>query len=327
VLEGQPGNAESALDKLYLDVMKSREIIGCTLDEISYVVGSILAAKTPLTRVGLDSLLGLRRNAIQTAQDGAQIRLTTSASLINALGPILLISDDKIRFLHASIIDFFTNCDRCTDRFFIDRSKYNRELAVRCFKTMKTLRRDICVINDPTKLNSEIADINERLNKYLAEHLRYACVHWSQHLEDVADEHSNVYRLAKGFFFSHLLHWIEVMSLLNATFSIFVSLNQTKSWLQVCSAILQNLVSKFYSRLSQKHTSCEDDTYRLINDAFNLMQRFRVPIQQSAAHVYVSALPFMSPHTILFNTYFPKLKNIPKLIYGGTTSASSVVLR
>jgi hypothetical protein len=96
VLDGQPGNAEKALDKLYLDVMKSREIIGCTPDEINYMVGSILAAKTPLTRVGLDSLLGLCRNTIQMLQDGAQIRLTTSASLINALCPILLVGDDKI---------------------------------------------------------------------------------------------------------------------------------------------------------------------------------------------------------------------------------------
>ena len=326
VLDGQPGNAENALDKLYLGVMESREIIGCTPDEIKYVVGSILAAKIPLTRVGLDAFLGLRRNAIKILQDGAQIRLTTSASLINALSPILLVSNNKIQFLHPSIIDFFTNRDRCTDRFFIDRSKYNRELTVCCFGTMNTLRRDICAINDPTKFNSEIADIDARLNKCLAEHLRYACVHWGQHLEDVADEHGNVYRLAKEFFFSHLLHWIEVMSLLNATFRIFVSLNQTKYWLQVRSAVLQNLVSVFYSLLSQKHTSCEDDTHQLINDALNLVQRFRVPIQQSAAHVYVSAIPFMSPHSILFRIYSPKLENIPRLI-SGAKSASSVVLR
>jgi hypothetical protein len=191
---------------------------------------------------------------------------------------------------------------------------------------MNTLHCDVCVIDDPTKFNSEIVDIDERLNKYLGEHLWYACVHWGQHLEDVVDQCGNVYRLAKGFFFSHLLHWIEVMSLLNETFHIFVSLNQTKSCLQVRS-VLQNLASMFYSLLSQKHTSCKDDIYWLINDAFNLMQRFRKPIEQSADHVYVSAIPFISPHSILFNTYAPNLENIPRPIYGDATSVSWVVLQ
>ena len=82
---------------------------------------------------------------------------------------------------------------------------------------MDSLHRDICRINNPTKLNSEILDLSERLGSCVGEHLQYACVYWSQHLMDVVSGHNEVYRLAKSFLFSHLLHWIEVVSLVNDT--------------------------------------------------------------------------------------------------------------
>jgi WD40 repeat protein len=51
------------------------------------------------------------------------------------------------------------------------------------------------------------------------------------------------------------------------------------------------------------------------------MQRFHKPIQRSAAHIYVSAIPLAPSSGILFNIYAPKLKNIPKLVSGDATSA------
>jgi len=52
------------------------------------------------------------------------------------------------------------------------------------------------------------------------------------------------------------------------------------------------------------------------------MQKFHEPIEQSAAHVYVSAIPLTSPNSILFKNYAPTLADIPKPIYkGGVNSA------
>jgi len=96
VLNDQPSKVERALDKLYLDVLKRREITDCMANEIKYILVSMLVAKIPLTGVGLDLLLGLSMNNKQTLQDGAQIQLSTCLSLINALSPILLISGNKI---------------------------------------------------------------------------------------------------------------------------------------------------------------------------------------------------------------------------------------
>jgi len=239
VLGGQTSGVErgpeAALDDLYRGILERTDALHNSTDATKYVVGSILVAKTPLTRMGIDSLLGLGKNVVRSLGDGSQIRLTSSAPLIKALGSILRV-DDKgvIRVLHASIIDFFTNPNRCTDeRFFIDKSKYNREIAIRCFQTMDGLKRDICAINDPTKFNSEIPDLDERLNKYLTEHLRYACGFWNRHLEDVADDDVEAFDQAKEFLLTHLLHWIEVMSLLNDINGVLMTLRVLKPWFQV----------------------------------------------------------------------------------------------
>jgi WD40 repeat protein len=49
------------------------------------------------------------------------------------------------------------------------------------------------------------------------------------------------------------------------------------------------------------------------------MQRFQEPIQWSAAHVYVSAIPLTPSSSIIFKVYAPHLKRIPKLVSGNAT--------
>ena len=60
----------------------------------------------------------------------------------------------------------------------------------------------------------------------------------------------------------------------------------------------------------------------ILDDALHLMQKFYEPIQQGAAHIYVSAIPFTPSTSILFQIYAPKLQNIPKLISGSTISTA-----
>ena len=110
-----------------------------------------------------------------------------------------------------------------------------------CFNTMNMLHRDICGIKDPTKFNSEILDLDIRLHEHLQEHLRYACIHWNQHLEPIPVEHSDVKECAKEFFRTHLLHWIEVMSLLDHANHVQLALSKTKLWFQVHLLCLHQL--------------------------------------------------------------------------------------
>jgi hypothetical protein len=207
VLNGETVNAdgegpEAILDDLYLGILQRVSALKHSNNATAYVVGSILVAKYPLTSKTLVSLLGLGKNTLQhpiKLRDGSQIRLTSSASLIGALASILLYDANGVRFLHASIGDFFTRSSRRTDKcFFIDTDKYNCELTIRCFNTVDALKRDICAINDPTKLNPEVLDLNTRLQEYLPEHVRYACRSWYRHLANVTDDDMETYDQAKA---------------------------------------------------------------------------------------------------------------------------------
>ena len=53
------------------------------------------------------------------------------------------------------------------------------------------------------------------------------------------------------------------------------------------------------------------------------MQQFHEPIRQSAAHLYISAIPLMLPSSVLFKTYAHTLQDIPKLISGAVTSSAA----
>ena len=75
--------------------------------------------------------------------------------------------------------------------------------------------------------------------------------------------------------------------------------------------------------IAQIHTPCETDLLQVTDEAVHFMRRFGQAIQQSAAHVYVSAIPLTPPSSILFKTYARTLQNIPKLIYGNETSTLS----
>ena len=141
---------EAILDDLYLGILQRVSALKHSINTTTYVVGSILVAKYPLTCKTLDPLPGLGKNTLQypiKLRDGSQIRLTSSVSLIGALTSILLDDENGVRFLHASLRDFFTRPSRRTDKcVFIVADKYNRELTIRCFRTMDTLKRDICAI-------------------------------------------------------------------------------------------------------------------------------------------------------------------------------------
>ena len=228
--------AEVALDSLYLEIL-CRCCGTISSDVFKYVVGSILFAKTPFSQRGLDSFLGLGDHLIgepMVLPNGSEVELASSTSILNSLTSILH-AGETIRIIHPSVFDFFTTARRCSDnRFYINSSNQNHILTDRCFRVMsELLRRDICGINDPTKFNSDVLDLDDRLQEHVPEHLRYACQFWSLHLEDIPVGDNEIYDKATEFLFQHFLHWLEVMSLLEKVDSVFNMLLQAQHWFKV----------------------------------------------------------------------------------------------
>ena len=208
--------AEVKLDYLFDHVMRSSfESIG--EDNWHYVVDSIVALKTPLTYRDMDLLLGLPTGLQGVALvNGRHIVLTTSHGIISSLRPVLRIDSDMrddVRLLHKSIFDFLTG--RADDSIRVDLDMQHGMLALRCLEFMnQKLHYDICGIGDTSLLNSEVSGLAGLVHEHIPEALRYACRHFSHHLNDMSRAHQEVTEKLQRFMTEHLLHWIEVMGLL-----------------------------------------------------------------------------------------------------------------
>jgi hypothetical protein len=141
---------------------------------------------------------------------------------VDALGSILISpapsSSDPVRILHASFPDYLR--DRCTDpRFRINNSEHHGRMTVQCLQILNAgLRKNICDIPDPSTPNFEVPGIVQKLAAVAPEDLRYAAKYWLAHLTAVMDVCGDVSELMgylDEFCSKHLLHWLELMSLLN----------------------------------------------------------------------------------------------------------------
>jgi hypothetical protein len=269
--------AEVALDKLYLGILHDccEKILP---NDFKYIVGFILFAKTPLSKRGLNSFLGLGDHLIgqpMVLLDGSEVELTSSTSIINPLTSILQVGETIVQITHPSLFDFFTTAGRCQDdRFYIDGLNQSRVLTDCCFRVMsKLLRRDICSINNPTKFNSDVLDLDNRLQEHVPEHLRYACQFWSLHLADTVGD-DKIYGKATEFLFEHFLHWLEVMSLLGKVDSVFPMLEQAKHWFEpeVCHHLFHFISSEFIFAQDYSDSELTSDVRKLHQEACNISE-------------------------------------------------------
>jgi hypothetical protein len=215
------GTSLEKLDRLYLHILLQAYGTknAASLDALRYVVGSIIMAKDPLNQEAMNALLGLGRHLLQrpvSLPNGVSIKLTSSEKIVSSLRSILRLDSGPIRVLHPSVFDFFTSPQRCSDpRFRIDKATYNQVLASRCLAVMnERLKMDICGLHDYTALNSDVTYLHDRLTLCIPESLRYACCFFAQHLYDSSNPGDMIMDKLNLFLTTHLLHWIEAMSLL-----------------------------------------------------------------------------------------------------------------
>ena len=210
------------LDQLYLQVLHSSfpTEVPRRLREI---LGTIAVLQQPLHPADIEQLLKL---------DSGTVRNT-----VLHLGSVLLVpqgDDEMIRLVHPSFFDFLTNRLRCSDlRFTVDPKTQHAFLAQLCLEAMKGLKRDICKIGDPSKLDCEVPDLIERIARHIPPYLQYACHNWAYHLS-----HSRVSEaplvFLREFCLNSLLHWIEVCSLFGELQSALLGLTAALKLVMVC---------------------------------------------------------------------------------------------
>jgi hypothetical protein len=123
-----------------------------------------------------------------------------------------------VRVLHASLPDFLQ--ERCADsRFRVNSVDHHKRMTLRCLEILNMgLRKNMCSIVDPSIPNTEVLGLEQTLATVAPYELRYAAKYWYTHLTAALVSNADISKLLKyldDFCSKHLLHWLELMSLLN----------------------------------------------------------------------------------------------------------------
>jgi hypothetical protein len=197
------------LDKIYLEILTEsvtgdhsdsdqRELA----DRFQRVVGSIVVLFDTLSAAALSRLLSEELDMVNITLD--------------PLHSVLSVPQDThypISLLHPSFRDFLLSRERCSDsRFLVDPKLAHSKLAENCLELMSVgLKENICGLPSAGLLALDIGE--EQLAYDIPSPLQYACRYWVEHLlqGDVGLLNTGEILL---FLQEHLLHWLEVLSII-----------------------------------------------------------------------------------------------------------------
>jgi hypothetical protein len=198
----------------------------------------------------LSTLIGLQESLpISSLADLAGISKDVTEIILQRLSSILMVQRDApIRLYHPSFTDFITDLERCsgdTHKFVVIPSEVHTYLAHQCLEIMNGhLRRDICDIKDPSLLNCEVPDLENRLALAAPCQLRYTCRFWLAHLHLCGKPSEGVLDQLALFTKKNLLHWVELLSLMGEVFVVQRSVLPLIAYLRVCDPLycLQDVI-------------------------------------------------------------------------------------
>jgi hypothetical protein len=208
----------SPLEQLYKyiisEAVKNRRGIISTeyVGRLHSILEVVIFAREPLTRQAFSDLLDMDRNEL----DSYLSSLCSVLELPDAFDP-----DGVVRVMHQSFPDFV--CEQgglVHPKLTIDATFTELHLAERCIiQLYKRLHFNMCDLHDPSLFNDEISDLEARLRQYLIAALRYSCrfwiMHWLAHIR-AAGSQAQLPDGLDDFCAEHLLHWIEVLSLIKS---------------------------------------------------------------------------------------------------------------
>ncbi|CAG7854448.1 COMPASS-like H3K4 histone methylase component WDR5B {ECO:0000303/PubMed:19567704} Short=AtWDR5B {ECO:0000303/PubMed:19567704} [Serendipita indica DSM 11827] len=229
----------------------------------------LLAAFEPLTANDLDNILkhiGLRGY---------------SDALIRNLGSVLI--QDKatkvIQFRHPTLVEYLRRCydtpvPEESSSIYINIHDAHGQIASWCFSNLQSrqggLKFNVCEIESSFYRNRDLPDLEARVSKFIGRNLGYSSLHWPFHMAQADSNWRSKLRneLRQMIRIPYILYWMEVLS-----------------FIQGVPRAIDGL------RAMTRDTTEKETRSRIIN-VRRFMMAFSVPIQESAPHIYVSALPF-----------------------------------
>ncbi|EIW79034.1 hypothetical protein CONPUDRAFT_166870 [Coniophora puteana RWD-64-598 SS2] len=218
-------------------------------------------------------------------------------------------SRDTVQVYHASLRDYLSDESR-SQEFYVHPKVSHQRLVCMCLRLMKRdLRKDICGLEDPSKLHSEFEDFIYRREAYISGALRYACLYWPYHL--LRSECTEETRALVVYFVKkQLLFFVEASAIIG---SLHAAVNGLTD--------VQRAISKWKPSDDQKLA------LKLLYDAVRLVLQFIEPISNSALQLYASALPMCPVITQLSSTYRDLFKDSEVSVEYGLNNPWNYIIR
>jgi NACHT domain len=234
VLGGESQGANTTLHHLYSMAIASR--IAQPTPAFHSILRAIIAvsANRPLSDETLAELICLEARVVRAWVDELSSLLYRDPS-----------TKGGIRVRHLSVLEFLVG-STCPPEFRVELNRVNSELARCCLGTMADqLKFNICELETSYLANSEIQDLDGRVEQKIPDALQYSCMYWASHLcydgNLVSAEISR--RLDAFFGDSQPLYWLEVLSLMGKVPLAISALRLMKAHFKVCILILCTNIS------------------------------------------------------------------------------------
>ena len=273
------------LDKMYSLVLTQASDLGTIepteLEETRRIIAIILLARAPLTIKALAELVGMSPLRLRGALEG--------------LHAVILVPEDdeenELRILHASFSDFIFT--RAPEHVRIHKEFGHKELARGCLQRMAA--DDLC-FNISRSVTSYTANPN-CIPGWIATSLIYACLQWAHHVElslvrSLFDEQID------SVFRRKFLFWLEVLSVVG-------QIGPASGLLCIAASTVSSGPGELGRPLTCMQVTTEN-VFLFLRDATSFVTSSHEAIECSAAHIYLSALPF-TPRTSLIRQRFSVL--------------------
>jgi ABC-type oligopeptide transport system ATPase subunit len=233
IISADSGEGIDVVDSLYHQVI-SAALQGLREPEkvaLKLVLGSIIIAKNPLRIKDLTELLGVK--------DALLI------SIIGQLSPILSISNTSyLRVCHQSVTDFLLDAER-SQNLWVDPQFYSLRFAGYCLKFMNAkLKFNFFGLKTSHVLNRDIPELNDYIKRVKSTALDHASYFWASYLQKDCDAslQLEVQAAVERFLMIHLLHWLEIMSLMGTVNHAAQLLLSAARWSKVSHIYIYTLL-------------------------------------------------------------------------------------
>jgi hypothetical protein len=232
----------NALEELYYQILRRAVdddgvVSAAYARQLYTILEVVIFARVPLTPAALSDLISIDEDELHY--------------YLGTLSSVLFVPDDAdahggIRPVHQSFPDFvLQQGGQIHQELTLDATLAAAHITEFCLRQCNDhLHFDICNIQDPSLFNNEIPNLKARVSICIPEALRYSCQFWAGHCLDymrAAGSHCPLPLGLERFCADHLLHWVEVLSLIKGLDTVRRVLHELIAVMNVSSAVVLQL--------------------------------------------------------------------------------------